>query len=113
MAQSRSDLTENVVKGSFHQGDTSAFSQNSVGHQRVPNCVIAGIYNSIVPVLRWSRDSLDTLLRHGDKLYNSIKKTTDLLQVNDIGPQITAFQNTYNFCVGQEFFWENQKRSIT
>ena len=53
---------------------------------------------------RWLRDSLHTILWHGDKLYNSIKKTTDLLQVNDIGLQITAFQNTYNFCIGQEIF---------
>ena len=53
---------------------------------------------------RWSSTSLDNILQHGDKLYNSIKKTTNLLQVNDIGPKITAFQNTYNFCIGLEFF---------
>ena len=47
MAQSRSKFIENVVKGSFYQGDTSVFGQNSVGHQCVPNCVIAGLYNSI------------------------------------------------------------------
>ena len=41
MAQSRSELNEHVVKGSFHQGNTSVFSPNSVGHQCVPNCVIA------------------------------------------------------------------------
>ena len=45
MAQSRSKLIENVVKGSFQQGDTSVFSPNSVGHQCVPNCVIVGLYN--------------------------------------------------------------------
>ena len=27
-----------------------------------------------------------------------------LLQVNDIGPQITAFKNTYNFHIEHEFF---------
>ena len=32
-----------------------------------------------------------------------------MLQVNDIGPQITAFQNTYNFCIGQEFFGRIRK----
>ena len=104
MAQSRSDLIENIVKGFFHQGDTSVFSPNTVGHQCVPNCVIAGLYNSMVPVSTWSRDSLDTILRHDDKLYNNIKRTADLLQVNDIGPQIIAFQNTYKFCIRHEFF---------
>ena len=54
MAQSRSNLIENIVKGSFHQGDTSVFSLNNIGRQCVPNCVIAGLYNSIVPVSRWS-----------------------------------------------------------
>ena len=47
MSQSRSELIENVVKGSFHQGDTSVFSANSVSSQCVPNCIIAGLYNSI------------------------------------------------------------------
>ena len=91
IAQSRSKLIEHVVKGSFHQGDTSVFSPNSVGHQCVPNCVIAALCNSVVPMSRWSSDLLDNMLQHGDKLYSSIKKTTNLLQVNDIGPQITAF----------------------
>ena len=80
-----------------------------MGHQCVPDCVIAGLYNSIVPVSRWSRHSLDNILQHGDKLYNSIKKTTDLLQVNDIGPQITAFQNTCNFHIEHEFFGRIRK----
>ena len=69
MAQSRSKLIENVVMGSFHQGDMSHFSQTSVGHQCVPNCVIAGLYHSVLPVSRWT-----TILRHCDKLYNSISK---------------------------------------
>ena len=74
MAQNRSKLIENVVQGSFHQGDTSVFSETSVGHQCVPNCVIAGLYHSIVPLPRWTSESLDNILRHGDKLYNSISK---------------------------------------
>ena len=32
-----------IVKGSFHQGNTSIFSSKSVGKQCVPNCAIAGI----------------------------------------------------------------------
>ena len=42
MAQRRPNLIENVVKGSFHQGDTSAFSQNSVGHQCVQTVLLLG-----------------------------------------------------------------------
>ena len=32
-----------------------------------------------------------------------------MLQVNDIGPQITAFQNTYNFPIEHEFFGRIRK----
>ena len=109
MAQTTSELIENVVKGSFHQGDTSVFSPNSVGRQCVPNCVIAALYNSIIPVSRWSSNSLDKILWHGDKLYNNTKKTTNLLQVNDISPQITAFKNTYNLRIVHEFFGRIRK----
>ena len=104
MAQSRSKFIENVVKGSFHQGDTSVFGQNSVGRQCVANCVIAGLYNSIVLVSNWTSHNLDNILWCGDKLYKSISKTNSLLQVHDIGPQITAFENTYDFHIGCEFF---------
>ena len=62
MAQSRSKLIENVVKCSFHQGDTSVFSETSVGPECVPNCVIAGLYNSIMPLSRWTSESLDNIL---------------------------------------------------
>ena len=50
MAQSRSKLIENIVRGCFHQGDTSQFSEKSVGHQCVPNCVIDALYASIYHV---------------------------------------------------------------
>ena len=62
IAQSKSEIIEHIVKGSFHQGYTSVFSPNSVGHQCVPNCVIAALYNFIVPMSRWSSDSLDNIL---------------------------------------------------
>ena len=109
MAQSRSKLIEKVVKGSFHQGDTSVFGKNSVGCQCVANCVIAGLYNSIVLVSNWTTHNLDNILCSGDKLYKSISKTNFLLQVHDIGPQITAFENTYDFHIGCEFFGRIRK----
>ena len=46
-------------------------------------------------------------MQQGDKLYNSIKKTNNLLQVNDIGPQ-----NTYNFHIGLEFFGRIGKHQL-
>ena len=35
-----------------------------------------------------------------------------MLQVHDIGPQITAFQNTHNFCIGDELFGRIKKDQV-
>ena len=37
------------------------------------------------------------------------KKLLICYKLNDIGPQITAFQNTYNFCIGHGFFGRIRK----
>ena len=89
----------------------SVFGQNLVGHQCVPNCVIAGLYNSIVLVSNWTSHNLDKILQCGDKLYKSISKMNPLLQVHDIGPQITAFENT-DFHIGCEFFGRIRKDQV-
>ena len=84
-----------IVKGSFHQGNTSIFSANSVGKQCVPNCAIAALYTSIVPLYKWTSDILDNILKCGDKLYNDINSGHDFLQVHEIGKQITMYNNLY------------------
>ena len=68
---------KSIVKGSFHQGDTSIFSRKSVGKQCVPNCAIAALYTSIIPLYRWTTDILDKILKYGDKLYNDIYAGND------------------------------------
>ena len=108
MAQSRSKLIENV-KGSFHQGDTSVLHQNSVGCQCVANYVIAGLYNSILLVSNWTSHNLNNILQCGDKLYKSISKTNSLLQVHDIGPQITAFKIPMIFTLDVSFLEELER----
>ena len=59
--------------------------------------------------INWTTHNLDNILWSGDKLYKSISKTNPLLQVHDIGPQITAFENTYDFHIGHEFFGRIRK----
>ena len=82
-----------IVKRSFHQGNTSIFSANSVGKQCVPNCAIAALYTSIVPLYKWTSDILDNILKCGDKLYNDINSGNDFLQVHEIGKEITMYNN--------------------
>ena len=61
-------------------------------------------------LLYWYQSgSLDNILQCGDKLYQSISKTNLLLQVQDIGPQITAFENTHDFYIGDVFYGKIRK----
>ena len=94
----------NIVKGSFHQGNTSIFSANSVGKQCVPNCAIAALYTSMIPLYRWTSDTLDNILKCGDKLYNDIHCGNDFVQVHEIGKQITIHNNSYAFQIKDEYF---------
>lgn len=93
-----------VVKGSFHQGSISVFGRNSVGRQCVPNCIIAVVYTNIVPLQRWTTESLDKILYSGDHLYNITSKEHDFLQVNEIEKNICAFHQKFTLNIDEEFF---------
>ena len=93
-----------IVKGSFHQGNTSIFSSNSVGKQCVPNCATAALYTSIIPLYRWTSDILDNILKCGDKLYNDIHSGNDFLQVHEICKEIRIHHNLYAFQIRHEYF---------
>ena len=93
-----------IVKGSFHQGNTSIFSSNSVGKQCVPNCATATLYTSIIPLYRWTSDILDNILKCGDKLYNDIHSGNDFLQVHEICKEIRIHNNLYAFQIRHEYF---------
>ena len=93
-----------IVKGSFHQGDTSVFSRKSVGKQCVPNCASAALYTSIIPLYRWTSDILDKILKCGDKLYNDIYAGNDFLQLHEIGEEIRMYNNLYAFQIRHEYF---------
>ena len=100
-----------IVKGSFHQGNTSIFSTNSVGKQCVPNCAIAALYTSIIPLHKWTSDILDNILKCGDKLYNDINSGNDFLQVHEIGKEITMYNKLYAFQIRHEYFGQIHNQS--
>ena len=93
-----------IVKGSFHQGNTSISSSNSVGKQCVLNCATAALYTSIIPLYRWTSDILDNILKCGDKLYNDIHSGNDFLQVHEICKEIRIHNNLYAFQIRHEYF---------
>ena len=104
-------LVTSLVKGCFHQGNTSLFSLNSAGKQCVPNCAIAALYTSIIPLYRWTSNILDNILISGDKLYNSIDSNHDFLQVNELGEEIVLHNNKYTFQIADEYFGQIDKHS--
>ena len=66
-------LVHHIIKGSFHQGSLYTFDTTTAGHQCVPNCIVAAAYASIVPVSKWTGESLDCILHCGDALYKKVK----------------------------------------
>ena len=67
-------LVHNIIKGSFHQGSLYTFDTTTAGRQCVPNCIVAAAYASIVPVSKWTGESLDCILHCGDALYKKLKQ---------------------------------------
>ena len=66
-----------MIKGSFHQGSLYIFDTQTAGHQCVPNCIVAAAYASIVPVSKWTGESLDCILHCGDSFYKKVKRNNN------------------------------------
>ena len=86
-----------LVKGSFHQGDLSIFSADSVGRQCIANCVAAVSFAKLVPLYKWSSNNIDSILKCGDSIYKTVKTNHDFLHVSDVGSKISAFHQILTF----------------
>ena len=63
-----------MIKGSLHEGSLYIFDTQTAGHQCIPNCIVAAAYASIVPVSKWTGESLNCILHCGDALYKKLKE---------------------------------------
>ena len=81
-------IVDTIAKGSFHQGDLSIFSAESVGKQCIRNCFAVVSFTKLVPLYKWSSDNINSILRNGDSIYKTIKSNHDLLHVSDVGSRI-------------------------
>ena len=78
-------ISEDTVKGSFHQGDSSHFRDQTLGHQCMANAVAAALYAAMLPVNYWSKNVLDRILFVGDELYRRrCNNQYQYLQFSDI-----------------------------
>ena len=62
-------ISDDTVKGSFHQGDSSHFSDETLGRQCMVNAVAAAVYATMLPINYWNPPALDHILIAGDELY--------------------------------------------
>ena len=77
------------VKGNTHQGSTR-FSPLSRGNQCTPITYFAVLYSSVVDVDRWSPDTVDFVLFHGDLIYQSVRHSFDYFEYNELPLSISV-----------------------
>ena len=66
-----------VVAGTFHQGQTDQFSDQSVGRQCVPNSVGVIAFSKLKHTTKWTSLHMDNVLQEGDALYKQIHSPHD------------------------------------
>ena len=88
--------TEDTVQGTFHQGDTSHFNENSAGRQCMANAVAGAVYATMLPINFWTSSALDRILVEGDNLYSRrCNSRYDYLQISDIHDTEHLFHEQY------------------
>ena len=71
-------------KASTHQGDAATFNHTSVGHQCLPNCLIACTMTAVQKPSTWTTDIMDYILREGENLNQDIDVGHDFLLPTDL-----------------------------
>ena len=78
-------ISGDTIKGSFHQGDSSHFSDETLGRQCMANSVAAAVYATMLPINYWNPPVLDRILIAGDELYRRrCNQQYQYLQFSDI-----------------------------
>ena len=91
-------------KASTHQGDAAAFNHSSVGHQCLPNCLIACTVTAVQKPSTWTTDTMDYILHEGDNLYQHIDAGHDFLLPTDLPTCVHVCNKIFNVVRGKEAF---------
>ena len=91
-------------KASTHQGDAAAFNPRSVGHQCLPNCLIACTMTAVQKPSTWTTDTMDYILHEGDILYQHIDAGHDFLLPTDLPKCVHVCNEIFNVVRGKEAF---------
>ena len=78
-------ISEDTVRGTFHQSDSSHFSDDTLGRQCMANAVAAAVYATMLPMNYWNPPAIDRILIAGDELYRRrCNRQYQYLQFSDI-----------------------------
>ena len=91
-------------KASTHQGDAAAFNPSSVGHQWLPNCLIACTMTAVHKTSTLTTDTMDCILHEGDNLYQHIDAGHDFLLPTDLPTCVHVCNKIFNVVRGKEAF---------
>ena len=82
-----------IVTGTFHQGQTDQFSDQSVGGQCVPNSVAVIAFLKLKLTTKWTSLHMDNILQEGDALYKQIHPPHDFLEFEELPTNMKLFTN--------------------
>ena len=93
-----------LCKASTHQGDPATFNPNSIGHQCLPNCLIACSIAASEEPSSWTIGTMDYILHEGDKLYSKIDVGYDLLLPTDLPTCVLINNRIIHLVLGKQAF---------
>ena len=84
-----------VAAGTFHQGQTDQFSDQSVGRQCVPNSVAAIAFSKLKHTTKWASLHMDNILQEGDALYKQMHSPHVFLELEELPTHTKPFSNDF------------------
>ena len=84
-----------VAAGTFHQGQTDQFSDQSFGRQYVPSSVAAIAFSKLKHTTKWASLHMNNILQEGDALYKQIHSSHDFLEFEEVPTHIKLFSNDF------------------
>ena len=80
------------------------FNPSSIGHQCLPNCLIACTMTAVQKPSTWTTDTMDYILHEGDNLYQHIDVGHDFLLPTDLPTCVHVCNRIFNVVRGKEAF---------
>ena len=87
------NMFQNVVQGSFHQGDRIRFG-NTAGTQCTCCCLTSLTLTLVKTPGRWHSRDLDFIVENGDRIYKSLNKIGSI-EVTEIPSEFSLLESPF------------------